>query len=317
MSRKKKTEVGEQKTEDGGLMTEDGANTEAKTFVDSSIVMKFIPQRIPDDRLLEMADEINEKLFRVLELENEIKSYTSHRKSEIKELGEELAPMVVRYHEKTENVEAEVRLITDFEAGTVRIETLAGELISEEAMPATGFQREFAVLMEGEPGAELLSTAAETLKEYLVESGEEVVTQEMLESALGGAPLSLSDSMSARVVALLRTQDVIRGRGYAGYPFVFCDPVAEAAAEKAQSEEISEDDILAAVMAINETNRATTVILQRKLKVGYNRAARLMDMLEARGVIGPVVENELREILMDVEAYEGQTPPLADEEEEL
>jgi hypothetical protein len=325
MARKKKTEVGDQGSEVGKPMTEDGGQTSetsgtehaVKTFVDSSIVMKYILQRIPDDRLLDMADEINDRQFRVMELEEEIRSYTSSRKGEIKTLEEELSPLVRKFHEKTEMAEKEVRLITDFEAGTVQIETLTGELISEEAMPPTGFQREFAVLMEGEPGTELLNKAAEALKSHLDEErpDDEIVTSDMLESCLGGSSLNLSDSMAHRVVKLLRAKDVIRGRGYAGYPFVFCDPVAEAEAEKAQSEEISEDDILAAVMAINETNRATTSLLQRKLKVGYNRAARLMDILEERKVIGPVVENQPREILMDVEAYEGKQLPLADQED--
>jgi S-DNA-T family DNA segregation ATPase FtsK/SpoIIIE len=40
-------------------------------------------------------------------------------------------------------------------------------------------------------------------------------------------------------------------------------------------------------MAVMEAGRASASYLQRKLKVGYARAARLLDMLEERGVIGP------------------------------
>jgi S-DNA-T family DNA segregation ATPase FtsK/SpoIIIE len=48
-------------------------------------------------------------------------------------------------------------------------------------------------------------------------------------------------------------------------------------------------------------NRATTSFLQRKLKIGYNRAARLMEELEARGHIGEQVGAQPREILTERE----------------
>ena len=60
-------------------------------------------------------------------------------------------------------------------------------------------------------------------------------------------------------------------------------------------------------MAILEAGKASTSLLQRKLKVGYNRGARLMDTLEERGVIGPANGAKPREILEklpDRENYE-------------
>lgn len=50
-------------------------------------------------------------------------------------------------------------------------------------------------------------------------------------------------------------------------------------------------------MVIIEAGRASTSYLQRKLKVGYARAARLMDMLEERGVIGAADGAKPREVL--------------------
>jgi len=46
-----------------------------------------------------------------------------------------------------------------------------------------------------------------------------------------------------------------------------------------------------------EAGKASTSYLQRKLGLGYARAARLMDMLESRGVIGPADGAKPREIL--------------------
>jgi S-DNA-T family DNA segregation ATPase FtsK/SpoIIIE len=48
-----------------------------------------------------------------------------------------------------------------------------------------------------------------------------------------------------------------------------------------------------------EAGKASTSYLQRKLRIGYSRAARLMDMMEERGVIGPADGSAPREILED------------------
>lgn len=62
-------------------------------------------------------------------------------------------------------------------------------------------------------------------------------------------------------------------------------------------EEIDDDLYEAAKAAVEEAGRASTSYLQRKLKIGYSRAARLMDVLEAKGVIGPADGSKPREVL--------------------
>ena len=54
-----------------------------------------------------------------------------------------------------------------------------------------------------------------------------------------------------------------------------------------------------AVRLVAEHRQASTSFLQRRLKVGYSRAGRLMDELEAAGIVGPIVGAKPREILVE------------------
>ena len=59
-----------------------------------------------------------------------------------------------------------------------------------------------------------------------------------------------------------------------------------------------EDDLYEeAKQAVIDAGKASTSYLQRKLRIGYSRAARLIDILEERGVIGPADGSRPREIL--------------------
>jgi DNA segregation ATPase FtsK/SpoIIIE, S-DNA-T family len=51
-----------------------------------------------------------------------------------------------------------------------------------------------------------------------------------------------------------------------------------------------------ATRIVTETGKASTSFLQRKLKIGYSRAARLIDLLEERGVVGPADGAKPREV---------------------
>ncbi len=68
------------------------------------------------------------------------------------------------------------------------------------------------------------------------------------------------------------------------------------------SEDVDDDLYDEARRAVEEAGRASTSYLQRKLKIGYSRAARLMDVLEAKGVIGPADGSKPREVLTGARA---------------
>jgi S-DNA-T family DNA segregation ATPase FtsK/SpoIIIE len=56
-----------------------------------------------------------------------------------------------------------------------------------------------------------------------------------------------------------------------------------------------------ALEVLKASKRASTSMLQRRLRIGYNRAARLMEELEDRGVVGPENGSSPREILVDLD----------------
>ena len=61
----------------------------------------------------------------------------------------------------------------------------------------------------------------------------------------------------------------------------------------------AEDEMLpAAIECVIETGQASTSLLQRKLKLGYARAARIVDEMEARGIVGPFEGSKPRQVLI-------------------
>ncbi|HEY4510409.1 MAG TPA: DNA translocase FtsK, partial [Candidatus Paceibacterota bacterium] len=71
--------------------------------------------------------------------------------------------------------------------------------------------------------------------------------------------------------------------------------------EEEESGNEDDDELYEAVREeVLKSKRASTSFVQRKFKLGYARAARIMDLLEERGVVGPGQGAKPREMLLDV-----------------
>ena len=57
-----------------------------------------------------------------------------------------------------------------------------------------------------------------------------------------------------------------------------------------------------AARVVVQTQQGSTSLIQRKLKLGYNRAGRIVDQLEAAGILGPFEGSKARRVLVPNEA---------------
>ncbi len=80
---------------------------------------------------------------------------------------------------------------------------------------------------------------------------------------------------------------------------------ATASDPEASQDELAGDEMLpAAVDVILETGQASVSMLQRRLKLGYARAARIVDEMEERGIVGPFQGSKPRDILITKEQWQ-------------
>jgi S-DNA-T family DNA segregation ATPase FtsK/SpoIIIE len=103
-------------------------------------------------------------------------------------------------------------------------------------------------------------------------------------------------------------------------PLLWDELTSEAAAAVAEASSPPKDELFdKAVEVVRTHQRASITLLQRRLRVGYARAARLIDLLEAEGIIGPEEGSKGRQVLISAdgtlikgEKGNGESAPLPD-----
>ena len=83
------------------------------------------------------------------------------------------------------------------------------------------------------------------------------------------------------------------------------DAREDSEASAAPNDDVTDEDeelVEKCLEIIRQEKRASTSLLQRRLRLGYTRAARIVDILEQRGILGPGEGAKPREILVDLDA---------------
>jgi len=83
---------------------------------------------------------------------------------------------------------------------------------------------------------------------------------------------------------------------------IYEEAIAEG--ERKQALDLGSDELFDdALKIVLRTRQASASLLQRRLRIGYTRAARLLDLMEQKGVVGPFCGSKAREILVDPESF--------------
>ncbi len=105
-----------------------------------------------------------------------------------------------------------------------------------------------------------------------------------------------------------RVTDFWRRQGQPEYQLAILEaPVKRGSSGGGEDAEVGDALFRDAVRVVTQFDRASASLLQRRLRIGYARAARLMDILEERGVVGPGEGSKPRDVLItDAHAYLGE-----------
>jgi S-DNA-T family DNA segregation ATPase FtsK/SpoIIIE len=107
--------------------------------------------------------------------------------------------------------------------------------------------------------------------------------------------------------------DFIARQGKPSYELDIHQQLSKPANDFENDEGCGEDEelIQQCIEVIRSEQKASVSLMQRRLRLGYTRAARIMDELESRGIVGPSKGAEPRDILIDLDGggADGQSQP--------
>jgi S-DNA-T family DNA segregation ATPase FtsK/SpoIIIE len=160
------------------------------------------------------------------------------------------------------------------------------------------------------PSRIAFAVSSQTDSRVILDSGgaESLLGQgDMLFKPLGTSRLQrvqgayVSEEEIALVVEQTRQREQELDESYLELPEVFAEPD-----DSAEDGEFDPDDdplLDKAIEIVVQTQTASVSLLQRRLRVGYTRAGRLIDMLERRGIVSGYEGSKPRRVLVDESQY--------------
>jgi len=105
----------------------------------------------------------------------------------------------------------------------------------------------------------------------------------------------LSDQEVEAVVEFVRDQEKA----------IYQEEMVPELEEQPETPQETEDELFGqAVQIVVEAKQASVSLLQRRMRIGYTRAARLIDSMEAKGIVGPYEGSKPREVNLTLEQYQ-------------
>jgi S-DNA-T family DNA segregation ATPase FtsK/SpoIIIE len=105
----------------------------------------------------------------------------------------------------------------------------------------------------------------------------------------------ISEQESARLASFLRKQ---------GKP-VYDETITAEEKSPTDAIEMDKDDLYdEAARIVVQSSQASISYLQRRLRIGFSRAARLIDMMEMEGLVSPAAGGKAREVLVDKQYFD-------------
>lgn len=118
------------------------------------------------------------------------------------------------------------------------------------------------------------------------------VTDEEIESVISFIKNDAAADYDQQIVEEIDSH-VVAGKGSKGG--------SSGASSEASGGDTEDEMLMPAIECVVEAGQASTSLLQRRLKLGYARAARIVDEMEARGIVGPFEGSKPRQVLLTPE----------------